>query len=512
MFVQLHSFTIVFVGCLSLLLLATKACMRCDDVFIGERHREFGVLRNGDPALLSIVLEGTSIYERDECRNGCPDNNNNNNNNNNDQKRGGNVADIAAQISSSSERSKSDSNGNNRKRAKSNGVLAVTVIGSPSLPNGILTNGFKERLLHGVRTALLTGSPWLVIPCKDEERSHVERFFAHLWNPGEVLFPDYLLSVLPPVVQLLARQLRDSMAFEVSLLRWLRHGRVIRRLAYTNNDETVMRNEKENEGEEKKVIMSVMQSERVESEEAKDTTSPRLLRYGSSLWILPAIVWDDNNNNNNNNDSDDMETNNEVERAVELLQQRILYARAYDERMLAEQQLNEKMDWLKTDCFDLIVVSGMYNEVYAKALFRKELRRLWRLPYAPNISQSKHNYHYHHKQYKQHESSVLLAECVRVRVTSAGDPRPAWIMPTPLLVNGPSSSSFSPHVGSLARFFATYSHTIHVNYRRWYNCIHASLVSYGLVSFINEVCVLIGSLLSGTLSLQDITRAAFIRG
>ncbi|ORC84588.1 uncharacterized protein TM35_000431560 [Trypanosoma theileri] len=507
MVVQLHSFTIVFVVSLSFLLFASKTCMRCDDVFMGEQNREFGVLQNGDPALLSIVLEGKSIYEGDQCQNGCPENHNNNNNHKGDR----NVASTAASTTSASERSKSDNSVNNKKQNKSNGVLAVTVIGSPSLPNGTLTNAFKERLLHGLRTALLTGSPWLVIPCKDEERNHVEEFFTQLLNPSEVLFPEYLLSLLPPAVQPLARQLRDSMAFEMSLLQWLRRGRVVRRLEYSiNGDETVMKREKKHEEEENTMIMSMKQRETLGNKVIEDTASPRMMRYGASTWIIPAIVWDDNNNNNNENE--EMETNAEVERAAELLQQRILHARAYDERVQEGLQSTENLHWLKKECFDIVVVSGMYNEVYAKALFAKALRRLWTLPYAPNISRSPHSYHYHQKQYRQHEPLAFLAECVRVRVTSADDPMPDWIIPTPLLVSGPSPSSFGAYAGSLARFFGTYSHAIYVNYKRWYNCLHASLVSYGVLSFLNEVCILTGAVLSGTLSLQEITRAAFIRG
>ncbi|KEG11478.1 hypothetical protein DQ04_02581060 [Trypanosoma grayi] len=448
---------------LSSLLFASEAWMHLDDVFGGDgQGGHLSVLRNGEPALLGSVIGGAALFSTDALA-----------------RDGG--ADVAESLANTAAASSSSSGST----FNANGSVAVVVLGVASLPDGIITSAFKQRLLQGVRVALLTGSPWVVVPCGLEERRNAEDFLWGLQPPGEALFPDAVVTMMPPSLQGLARQIRDSMAFEASLKTWMQRGRIIERLSDALYADAPAAD---------------TTTTTTTSTAGEDMSSPRLLRYGSSEWILPGIVWGEVDR------SRDTATVTEAMRAVELLVRRIFYVHLYDQKENIQRQPVGEPAWLQNDCFSVIVVGSMYNERYMRAIFLKEMRRVWRLP-PPNGAAPRQPM----REQQQFSPSVLTAECVRVLVTSADDAEPALFLPSPLFVRGPPSSQFSPRSSALARFLGVYAHTIHVNYQRWLACLHCSLVSHRALSFVNELFVLLGSLVTETLSLQDFTQTTLVR-
>ncbi|ESL08800.1 hypothetical protein TRSC58_03491 [Trypanosoma rangeli SC58] len=418
------------------LLAAFESWLRCDDVFGLNGREHLGVLRNGDVEVIRAVADGGLFFQRD-----------------------------TSQMRGNSNTSTDACSAPLTTDADKNNVMAVIVMGAPSLPEGAIDSTTKARLLHGVRTALLAGAPWIIASGGVQERESAEQFLWEMPYPSEALFPDAMLSELPPKLRSLAGHMRDSMSFDTSLKSWIRRGRVLKR-----------------------------QPHPLPGDEAKeeDMSFPRLLRYGAAEWVLPGFLWGDAD------DADGSEETTGAERAVMLLQRRLLEMHADFRNESGQKQPTGRPLWPCNGCFNVIVVSSMHNERYARALVYKAMRRDW-------VSWSS-------SQTKQQEQWAS-AECVHVLVTSADDAEPTWAVPSPLFVRGPiqSMTNFSPTSSLLARFLGVYAHAIHANYLRWFACVQVSLLSHRTFSLINEVCRVIVAHLTETISVRDLAYSAFDR-
>ncbi|RNF12452.1 hypothetical protein TraAM80_00304 [Trypanosoma rangeli] len=425
------------------LLAAFESWLRCDDVFGLNGHEHLGVLRNGDVEVIQAVANGGLFFQRDSS-----------------QMHGdGNTSTDACNAPLATD-------------ADKNNVMAVIIMGAPSLPEGVIGSTAKARLLHGVRTALLAGALWIITSGGIRERESAEQFLWEMQCPSESLFPDAMLSELPPKLRNLAGHMRDSMSFDTSLKSWIRRGRVLKR-----------------------------QPNPLLGDKAKeeDMSFPRLLRYGAAEWILPGFLWADAD------DTGGSEETTGAEQAVMLLQRRLLEMHADFLNESRQKRPTERALWPCDGCFNVIVVSSMHNERYARALVHKAMRRDWGL-----WSSSRGASQWPSSQAKEQEQWAS-AECVHVLVTSADDAEPTWAVPSPLFVRGPiqSMTNFSPTSSLLARFLGVYAHAIHANYRRWFACMQVSLLSHRTFSLINEVCRVILAHLTETISVRDLAYSAF---
>ncbi|RNF26512.1 uncharacterized protein Tco025E_01217 [Trypanosoma conorhini] len=444
------SFKVCLVTCgialLSCVLLAAfDSWLRCDDVFGTDGQEHLGVLRNGDAGLIDAVANGGLFLQQ-----GAP------------QTSGGGNASTdtrSAPLAVDVDR---------------NYVVAVIVMGAPPLPEGVISGTTKARLLHGLRTALLAGAPWVIVPGGEGERRSAEQFLWSLEHPPVALFPDAMLSELPPKLQRLAEQMRDSMSFDTSLKSWIRRGRVVKRLSHPSPGDEATR--------------------------AEDMSSPRLLRYGAAEWIIPGFLWGDPD------DVGGAEARTGAEQAVMLLQRRLFEAHADFLNESKQERRTEQQLQPRHGCFNVIVVSSMHNERYSRALVYKTMRRDWVLwstslgapPWSP-------------PQTKPQQRQQTSVDCLHVLVTSADDAEPTWNVPSPLFVPGPikSMTNFSLQSSLLARFLGVYAHAIHANYRRWFACLQVSLLSYRTLSLVNEICRVILAHLTETLSERDLAYSAF---
>ncbi|KAF5223417.1 hypothetical protein TcYC6_0081290 [Trypanosoma cruzi] len=431
-----------FILFLCVLLTAFESWLRCDDVFGLDGDDHISVLRNGDAVFIDAVVNKGFFSQTNEGGNTSSD----------DPK-----ASFSADVDTSQ-------------------VLAVIVMSAPSLPEGVISSITKARLLHGVRTALLAGAPWIIVPGSVEERRSAEKFLWELRSPSEALFPDATLSELPAKVQKLAVQMRDSMSFDTSLKNWIRRGRLLKRLSHASYVDEEMK--------------------------VEDMSSPRLLRYGAAEWILPGFLWGEAGQ------SEEAETMTYAEQAVRLMKQRLLAVHADFQNEDSKERPTEKNARAHRGCFNVIVVSSMHNERHARAMVYSTIRREWGASSPVSASQKSVSQIKQQEQQKQ-----IFSECIHVLVTSAGDVEPTWEVPSPLFVRGPiqSMANFSLQSSFLARFLGVYAHAIHANYRRWFACMQVSLLSYGPLSLIYEICTIIVAHLTETLSVRDLAYSTFDR-
>jgi hypothetical protein len=103
--------------------------------------------------------------------------------------------------------------------------MAAVVVESTWLSpdHGHVSAAYAQRLLEGVRYALFTGAPWLLLAGTAEETSLGLQYLRHLPQPAEALFGQAAQARWPSELSRLAESLRTSMAPYDTLEAWL-HG------------------------------------------------------------------------------------------------------------------------------------------------------------------------------------------------------------------------------------------------------------------------------------------------
>nr|CCC95117.1 conserved hypothetical protein [Trypanosoma congolense IL3000] len=345
---------------------------------------------------------------------------------------------------------------------RSVGAMAVFLAGDfDSHGHGSLTAKFTQRLLYSLRVALLTGSPWLIISCSAEERANIENILWNVRSPGNFLFPNKFLAILPPSLREVAKQMRDSMSFASSLSNWTEGGDIIEHL-----------------------------SSRVDSEDnGKPVVSPRVLRHGRSRWIVPEIVlisskqlWS-------------RSTETEFRDAVYVFSQRFITSGLYDYADEASQQKNTEFMCGRKGVFDVFAVGSMFNERYQHIMLAREFRRLKYLhPHDPIFAQRKHG----------KKIALWLAENVNVLTASSPNSPPEWLLPSPLFVTTAPDFVAVRRGWWFLRPFAPLAHIIYFNYCRWIFCLRCTISSYLPCSFVSEAFSLAWAILTERCSLIDL--------
>ncbi|KAH8606299.1 hypothetical protein ERJ75_001527600 [Trypanosoma vivax] len=340
-----------------------------------------------------------------------------------------------------------------------------------------------------MRVALLTGSPWLVIPVGEGRRRAAVEFLRSLHPPAEALFPDDVVNSLLPNLREVAMQMRDSMAFEASWMSWFQHGILIDRFVIPKGEEAT-RDSRE-----------ALSGSGVVDEDHQllaDYSSPRLLRHGSSNWIIPGLLWDEGTPSQALDDVVDMKP------AVQLLLERLVVAGTRDKESGRLPQQVDEHDWLRKSCADFVVVSSMHNERYAFTILTKELRRSWKLhSLAPSTVAGKLAPSFPTK-CGQEDSILLNLSCSRAHVVSAEDGFPEIVSPSPWLVGSPLWMDPNTNASTPLVFIGTYAHIIYANYKRWYVCLRASLMSYSNMNYIGEMYNFLKSILMNIVDVPEL--------
>ncbi|EAN79474.1 uncharacterized protein TEOVI_000492000 [Trypanosoma equiperdum] len=431
---------VLLIGCVAYLLSrVVDGLIRGDDLLGRENHQRFSVLPNGNAIHLNFVIR--------KNRN-CTDHHSSHSDEG--------IKDSISGISTAADaipKKRSSTAPHHVKQPSSTGVMAVFTFGRPHLPNGAITDTFKKRLVHAVRMALLTGAPWIIVPCSRGERTNSEAFLRNMGSPGDLLFNDAVVEDLPPELQELAKQLRDSMRFAASLDEWIQSGNPIEHFARVANVEGT----------------------------GVSIASPRLLRHGQSQWIIPEFVWVDRN------ESWVVNTKEDIKHGLLVLLRRVLQIDFYGENSESQSKQDADAAWLERGIFDIIVVGSMHNEGFLYSATSRELSFLSRAHRQSTVLQ---------RQGRENLLVSWLSKNINVRITSAEDSVPEITVPEPWIVDAQPEPRALRKAWWLFRMLAPLSHTIHLNYCRWSACIRCSLTSVRIINFVFEFFAAIEAILT----------------